>query len=94
MSTTTIRLSEDLKKRIAQLAENAGTSSHAFILEAIETGVEAAERRSEFYDTAERRYAGVAESGTTIPWSDMRSYLLDRVNGKRATRPRPKKLAR
>lgn len=94
MSTTTIRLSEDLKKRIAQVAEDAGTSSHAFILEAIEAGVECAERRSEFYDIAERRYAGVAESGKTIPWSDMRSYLLDRVNGKKAARPRPKKLAR
>ena len=94
MSTTTIRLSEDLKKRIAQVADNAGTSSHAFILEVIEAGVEAAERRSEFYDTAERRYAGVGESGKTIPWSDMRNYLLDRVNGKKAPRPRPKKLAR
>ncbi len=42
MSTTTIRIPEDLKKRISQAAENAGTSSHAFILEAIEESVEAA----------------------------------------------------
>ena len=94
MSTTTIRLSEDLKKRIAQVAERTGTSAHAFVLGAIEAGVESAERRSEFYETAERRYAGVAESGKAIPWSEMRSYLLNRVNGKTAPRPKPKKLAR
>ena len=94
MSTTTIRLPEKLKKRIAQAAETAGTSSHAFILEAIEESVEAAEHRNEFYELAERRYAAIAESGETIPWNEMRSYLLDRVNGKNTSRPRPKKLAR
>lgn len=94
MSTTTIRLPEDLKKRIAQAAESAGTSSHAFIIEAIEESVEAAERRREFYEIAERRYAEVAESGKAISWSDMRTYLLDRVVGKKPPRPKPKKLAR
>ena len=94
MSTTTIRLPEDLKKRIAQAAANAGTSSHAFILEAIEDSVEAAERRNEFYGSAEHRFAAIAETGKTIPWSAMRAYLLDRVSGNKAPRPRPKKLAR
>jgi predicted transcriptional regulator len=94
MSTTTIRLPEDLKKRIAQAAENAGKSSHAFILGAIEDSVEAAERRNTFYETAERRFAEIAETGKTISWSEMRAYLLERVSGKKTPRPRPKKLAR
>lgn len=94
MSTTTIRLPEDLKKRIAQAAESAGTSAHAFIVRAIEESVEAAERRREFHETAERRYAGIAESGKTIPWNEMRGYLLDRIAGKKTTRPKPRKLAR
>ena len=94
MSTTTIRLPENLKKRIAQAAEQAGTSSHAFILEAIANSVEAAERRNDFHEVAERRYAEIAASGKTIPWSEMRTYLLDRVSGKKTARPRPKKLAR
>ena len=94
MSTTTIRLPEDLKKRIAQAAANAGTSSHAFILGAIEDSVIAAERRNEFFETAERRFADIAETGKTISWSAMRAYLLERVSGKKPPRPRPKKLAR
>jgi len=35
MSTTTIRLPEDLKARVAAAAKRAGTSTHGFILEAI-----------------------------------------------------------
>lgn len=35
MSTTTIRLPEELKVRIARAAEQAGTTAHHFILEAI-----------------------------------------------------------
>lgn len=94
MPTTTIRLPEELKKRIARAAETGGISSHAFVLEAIEESVDAAERRNEFYELAERRYTGIAESGKTVPWSEMRSYLLDRASGKNTFRPRPKKLAR
>src|SRR3546814_4125412 len=35
MSTTTIRLPDELKARIAEAAKRAGTTSHNFILEAI-----------------------------------------------------------
>ena len=35
MPTTTIRLSDELKARVASAAERAGTSPHNFILEAI-----------------------------------------------------------
>jgi len=88
--TTTIRLPEDLKQRVSRAA----TSSHAFILEAIAERVAAAPRRDDFYDTAERRYAEIVESGETIPWSRMRSYLADRIAGKQSARPKARKLGR
>ena len=94
MSTTTIRLSDDLKKRIAKAAVDAGTSSHAFIIEAIQEGVEAAEQRSSFYATAETRFDGIADTGKAIPWRDMRNYLLDLASGKKTPRPKPKKISR
>jgi predicted transcriptional regulator len=92
--TTTIRLPEDLKQRVSRAAERAGTSSHAFILAAIAERVAAAERRDDFYDTAERRYAEIAESGETIPWNKMRTYLADRIAGKQSARPKARKLGR
>lgn len=93
MPTTTIRLSEELKNRVAQAAERAGTTAHAFMLAAIAEKIEEEERRSEFYDAAERRYAEIVASGRTVPWDEMRGYLEDRLAGKEPPRPRARKLA-
>ncbi len=94
MSTTTIRLPDDLKARVAKAASRAGTTSHNFILEAIAEKAEQAERRAEFDAVAEERYARIVETGKTIPWSEMRSYLEGRVAGKPAKRPEARKLAK
>jgi predicted transcriptional regulator len=94
MPTTTVRLPDDLKDRIARAAERAGTTSHAFILDAIAERVDAEERRNEFHEAAEDRYARIVASGETIPWSEMRTYLEDRVGGKQSTRPAARKLSR
>jgi predicted transcriptional regulator len=93
-NTTTIRLPAELKARVAAAAERAGTTSHSFILEAIAEKADAEERRNDFHQAAEERYARIAESGKTIPWQEMRAYLEDRVSGKKAPRPAAKKLAR
>ena len=94
MSTTTIRLPPDLKERIARAAERAGTTAHSFILEAIAEKAEQEERRGEFQDMAERRYAEIVASGKTVPWSEMRSYLQRRLTTKKIARPKPRALAR
>ena len=94
MSTTTIRLSDDLKGRVAALAKRAGTTAHGFILEAIAEKTEQAERRADFDAIAENRYAEVVSSGKTIPWSEMRQYLETCVAGKQAKRPIARKLMR
>jgi uncharacterized protein (DUF1778 family) len=94
MSTTTIRLPEELKARVAAAAERAGTTAHSFILEAIAEKAEQAERRADFHEVAERRYADLLASGKTIPWRKMRKFLENRISGKTAARPVAKKLAR
>ncbi|MEQ1517243.1 MAG: ribbon-helix-helix protein, CopG family [Usitatibacteraceae bacterium] len=94
MTTTTIRLPENLKARIARAAKQAGTTSHNFILEAIAEKAELADRRDDFHADAETRYAAIVASGKAIPWADMRRHLQDRVAGKKTARPVAKKLAR
>lgn len=94
MSTTTIRLPQDLKERVARAAERAGTTAHSFILEAIAEKAEQEEHRGEFRDTAERRYAEIVASGRTVPWSEMRRYLERRLTGKKTARPKSRTLAR
>lgn len=93
MSTTTIRLAEELKARVAAAAEKVGVSPHSFILQAITEKTQRAELRRDFEDQAEKRYANIVATGETISWDDMRSYLESYVAGdSKATRPVVKKL--
>lgn len=94
MTTTTIRLPEDLKARIAAAAKRAGTTTHGFILEAIAEKAAQAELCADFDADAEERYARIVASGKTIPWQEMRAYLEERLAGKAARRPAARKLAR
>ena len=94
MSTTTIRLPQDLKERVARVAERAGTTAHGFILEAIAEKADQEERRGDFVDTAERRYADMVSSGKSVPWNEMRRYLERRLTGAKVARPKPRTLSR
>lgn len=94
MSTTTIRLPDALKARIARAAEAAGTTSHNFILEAIAEKAELAERRADFHAEAERRWAEFLETGESISWDEMRRYLMGRIQGKDTPLPVPRKFTK
>jgi predicted transcriptional regulator len=94
MSTTTIRLPEDLRARVAAAAKRAGKTSHSFILEAVAEKAEREEQRRDFEEIAEKRFAQIIETGRTIPWSEMRKHLGDRLAGKAPRRPSPRKFAR
>ncbi|WP_295937947.1 ribbon-helix-helix protein, CopG family [uncultured Xanthomonas sp.] len=92
MGTTTIRLPDALKARIAKAAEAAGTTSHNFILEAIAEKTELAERRVDFHAQADQRWAEFLETGETIPWDQARAYFKAMAAGKPAKRPVARKL--
>jgi len=94
MSTTTIRLPEGLKARVANAAKKSGTTAHHFILDAIEQRTVDAERQADFDAEAEARYERIVQTGLTLPWADMRAYLENRMDGRQAARPRPRKLAK
>jgi predicted transcriptional regulator len=94
MSTTTIRLPDDLRERVAAAAERAGTTAHNFILSAIAEKAELAEREADFRAVAEQRYASIAATGRTIPWAEMRDHLDARLAGRAVAKPRARKLAR
>lgn len=94
MSTTTIRLPDELKARIAEAAKRGGTTSHNFILEAIAEKADLAERRADFDGLADQRYAQFLESGKSIPWEEARTYLKSRLAGKVVRAPVARKLDR
>lgn len=94
MSTTTIRLPDELKARVAEAAKQAGTTSHNFILEAIAEKADLAAQRAAFHALADQRYAEFLESGKSIPWDEARVYLKGRIAGKAVKRPVARKLGR
>ena len=82
MSTTTIRIPDDLKARVTSAAKNAGTTPHNFILQAISEKTASAELQKDFNEDADKRYADIISTGETISWPLMRSYLEERMAGK------------
>jgi predicted transcriptional regulator len=87
MPTTTIRIDDSLKTRIATAAARAGKTPHAFILDAIAETVERAEQDEAFHRLADKRWANVLASGKTVPWDEARSWIEARSRGERPPRP-------
>jgi predicted transcriptional regulator len=94
MATTTIRIEEDLKARVATAAERAGKTAHAFMLDAIAQTVEQVEMDDAFHRVADARWAKVLATGKTVPWDDAKVYLEARARGERTRKPVARKLGR
>ena len=90
MSTTTIRLEDELKTRINAAAAQAGKTAHAFILDALAQKVEQVEQDTAFQALAEERWARVRATGRTVAWEDAKAYLGERAQGGQPARPAPR----
>jgi len=85
--TTTIRIDDDMKARVAAAAARAGKTAHAFILDAIARTVEQVELDEAFHRVADARWANILASGKTVPWDDAKAWLEARARGERVRKP-------
>jgi predicted transcriptional regulator len=92
VGTTTIRLEKALRGRVRSAARRTGTNPHSFMVAAIEEKTRQAEQQQEFRDVAAARLRDISQSGRTIPWAQMRSYLQKRASGHAASAPKARKL--
>jgi predicted transcriptional regulator len=90
-TTTTIRIEDDLKARVAAAAARAGKTAHAFILDAIAQTVEQVELDEAFHSVAEERWAKILATGETVPWDDAKLWLEARSRGERQPKPAARK---
>ncbi len=90
MSTTSLKLSTDLKERAVAAAEELGISTHAFMVGAISQATEAAEQRAEFITQAQTALAEMQESGMGYDADDVRKYLRERLTNPDTARPEAK----
>lgn len=86
-----LRVPEDVKKRVDRLAGAHDTTAHAFMLEAIRDKVEAEEARAAFLAEAQRRLARMKKSGKDIPAAEVFAYLDARGKGRSPPRPKARR---
>ena len=86
--STTLKLPEQLKKRMAPLAKSAGKTPHAWMIEALETQATLVEKRNEFIDDALAAAKEVEKSGKAYRARDVHRNIRARATGKKSTRPK------
>jgi predicted transcriptional regulator len=91
MSTTTIRIEDELKARVAASAARSGKTTHAFIVDAIAQTVARAELDEQFHHVADERWAKLLATGKTVPWDEARVYLQARAAGEHPRKPAARK---
>lgn len=91
MPSTTLKLPEPLKARIAPLAAAAGQTPHAWMVAALSEQAELAERRERFVRDALVAAAEVDANGEVFAASEVHDYLRARLAGQTAARPQARK---
>ena len=92
MPAVTLKMPEDLKKRINDLAAASGKSPHAFMLDALAAQTAREELRGAFVASALEARQEVARYGQVMEAADVHKWLLARAGGGKAARPRARKL--
>ncbi len=88
MSTTTLKIPDALKVRIADAAQQAGKSAHAFMVEALEAETRRAEMRRDFVNSALKAEQEVIRYGEVYAMDAVHRYFSDRLAGKTPKRPK------
>jgi predicted transcriptional regulator len=88
-ATTTLKLPEELKARIAPLADSTAKTPHAWMIEALEAQARLAEMRQSFIGDALASAAEVDAGGALFAMQDIHEYIISKAAGKPAKRPKP-----
>ncbi len=92
MPTVSVKLAEETKLRLNHLAASRGVTSHAFMVDAIESALSSAENHSAFVADALRSRKQVVSSGLVIDGPAFSDYLKARTRGLKAVRPKPMRI--
>lgn len=94
MSTTSLKLPDELKQKIAELAPGVAQTPHAYMVEAIAERVARDEKRRNLLEAAERSAAHFRRTGIAYAHEDVMRHFLAKSQGKAAGKPKPRKVPR
>lgn len=87
--TTTLKLPDKLKTRIARLAKATGRSPHNLMIEALEREVTREERMKAFVRDALAAKADIEAGGAVYRSDDVHAWMERLANGGKPSRPAP-----
>jgi len=88
MAATSLKIPEELKRRIERLAGAANKTPHAFMVDVLSQEANRAELRERFAEDAAISEKQAMESGKAVPVAAAFDYLEARTAGKSVRRPR------
>lgn len=90
MTTTSLKLPDDVKQLATAAAKHQGVTPHAFMVDAIRAAAIAAEKRAAFVADALASKAETLESGVGYPADEVHAYIRARANGVVVSKPKAK----
>jgi predicted transcriptional regulator len=87
--STTLKLPEKLKARIARLAKQTSQSSHSFMLRALEREVSREEKMRDFVRAALASKAEIDAGGSVYRAEDVHAWMERLAKGENPPRPTP-----
>ena len=89
--TTSLKLPEALKKRVASLAKSHDKTQHAFMVEAIQNQVIQSEQRLAFINEALKARRDVQTTGLVYRMADVHAEIRAIATGRKLPRVKPVK---
>lgn len=86
-SSTTLKLPDKLKSRIARLARETGRSAHSLMIEALEREVSREERMKAFVRDALAAKADIESGGAVYRAEDVHAWMERLAKGEKPPRP-------
>lgn len=90
MSTTSLKLSDELKLRAVSAAHRQGVSPHAFMVNAIEQAATGAELRAKFLADAQAARKNMLDTGKGYDADEVHAFIQARLAGKKSVKPKAK----
>jgi predicted transcriptional regulator len=92
MPTVSVKLPDAIKNRIDRLVSARGKSTHAFMVEAIESRLESEERRESFIESGLRARDEMLATGIAYDGEEFIAHMRAKMRGEKLARPRTKSL--
>jgi predicted transcriptional regulator len=90
MSTTSLKLPDDVKQLAALAAKQQGITPHAFMVDAIRATALTAQKRAAFVADAVAARTTTLQSGKGYAAQEVHAYIKARAQGKSSAKPKAK----